>query len=47
LQVEKIISQAQTRIIAMLKAQNKNIKHKLNYQNIKLLKDKEKKRNYY
>jgi hypothetical protein len=31
----------------MLKAQNKNIKNKLNYQNIKLLKDKEKKRNYY
>jgi hypothetical protein len=27
----------------MLKAQNKNIKNKLNYQNIKLLKDKEKK----
>jgi hypothetical protein len=31
----------------MLKAQNKNIKNKLNDQNIKLLKDKEKKRNYY
>ena len=28
----------------MLKAQNKNIKNKLNYQNIKLLKDKEKKK---